>query len=322
MADLTVTLPAYFGLKGLKAKKERGYFVVVTPDGPVKIHKTSVGTAEIMRQFNLLKKLKHAGFPHTDYIIETPGGAPQLILGRDIFIMSRFIPGREIDFNEPADIKLALECLASFHKKSIGLGENKTQPLPLTEAYAKQSGLLSAAVKQVNKSPRMSDFDILLIKAAPKYAQFAGNAEAALAETNYLQLFTAAVNRGDICHNTLKEENFPIYNGTCHLINFSDVTVDIQLNDLAGFIRRYARRSNREIFASRLLEIYNQINPLPPQAEKIIYALLLYPWPFMKTITGYYSKKRVFTPAAVTSRMDEILAEQDEYNKYINSIFV
>jgi hypothetical protein len=84
-------------------------------------------------------------------------------------------------------------------------------------------------------------------------------------------------------------------------------------------LRRYTRKS-REAPISELLKIYGEISPLPPSAEKIIYASLIFPWLFLKIVSNFYSKKRNFIPAATTSRMTAIIDEQDAFNAYVNEL--
>jgi len=319
VGDLGYSLPGYFGLSG-RAVKERGYYVCNTGQGPVKIHKTSGEPREINARYELQKRLSAAGFSQTDFLMETPQGAPYLQLGRDVFIMTRHISGRELDLDNLNDVALALESLAKFHLAARDILTWGITAPSLTDAFSKQTSGLTQTMKQVGRRPRLSDFDVLLLKHAPAFAKAAEEASAALAETDYTALYTAALDGGHICHNALKEENLPIFQEACYILNLSEASRDLQLADLASFIRRYARRSNKELPIGRLLEIYNKFAPLPASAAAILFAQLSYPWPFMKLVSLYYSKKRNFTPVAIKSRMDEILTEQEIYDEYISNL--
>jgi hypothetical protein len=135
-----------------------------------------------------------------------------------------------------------------------------------------------------------------------------------LAATNYSELFQSAIEGNHICHNALKEENLPISDGRVFLLNWQEATIDCQLTDVAAFVRRYARRSGREIPVADLLNMYGDV------PRDIIYAMLLFPWPFVRAVHEYYAKKRAFTPVAFSSRMDEILTLQADYLEYIRSL--
>ena len=319
MGDLSASLPSYFGFSGVRAVKERGYYLINSANA--KIHKTSTGPREIIARFNLLKQLEDAGFPFTDGIIPAASGAPFVTLGRDTFVMTRHISGREPDMGSLQDITLVLESLAKFHMSARNFDAAEISlSVPLPEVFSKQISALNASVKQVNRRPRLSDFDVLMLKHADSFVAQATNASKILESTDYDVLHTEALNNNHICHNALKEETFSIVEKNCFLMRFEETTVDLQLVDLASVLRRYARKSSREIPIGQLLEIYDNILPLPNSAKKILYAQLSFPWPFLKIVSQYYSKKRNFIPIAITSRMTGILEEQEAYDGYISGL--
>ncbi|MCL1844147.1 MAG: hypothetical protein FWF79_10075 [Defluviitaleaceae bacterium] len=320
MGDLALSLPVYFGFKGQRAVKERGSFLLNAESGPVKIYKAAGGTREIAARYELFRRLAEAGFSDTDGLLPAASGAPYVMLGREIFIMSRHIPGREPDFDKFSDVKLLIEILARFHSAARGFVAEIPTALPLSDVFTKQISALSSAVKQVNRSKGLSDFDVLMLKHADSYALRATEALGVLQQTDYVSLHDTAVAENHICHNGLKEESLPILGESCYITRFDDAEINTQLNDLASLIRRYARKSYCEIPIDRFLEIYDKILPLPKTAPKIIYAMLSFPWPFMKLVSRFYSKKRNFTPAAITSRMADILAEQENYDEYLETI--
>jgi CotS family spore coat protein len=317
VGDLSASLPSYFGLKGVRAVKERGCYLVDN----AKIHKTSGSGREIVARYNLLKQLEQAGFPFTDGLIPAASGVPFVNLGREMFVMTRHVPGCEPDMEKLEDMTVILEGLARFHKAARGLNAldlEISQPLP--EVFAKQTAALSAAVKQVNRRPRFSDFDVLMLKHAEAYANRAASSAKVLAATDYTSLHADAVANKHICHNALKEETFSVFEQNCYITRFEEAAFDLQLNDLACVLRRYAVKSSREIPITQLVEIYDRILPLPASGKNILFALLSFPWAFMKVVSQFYSKKRNFIPAGITSRMTAVLDEQDVYDGYVSGL--
>jgi len=315
VGDLSTSLPAYFGLSGVRAVKERGVYLL----GSAKIHKSNCSPREIIASFNLLKKIEQAGFSYADVIIPATSGTPFVNLGRDIFVMTRNVCGREPDMSCFADVKMLIESLAGFHNAARNFKEPGIPCAPsLTEVFAKHISMLNAIVKQVNRRPRLSDFDVLVLKNADSYFARAENATKILESTDYILLYENAQKNNHICHTALKEETFTLTEKNCYISRFEDATIDLQLTDLASVLRRYAQKSLREIPINELLEIYNKISPL--SNYKIIYAMLLFPWPFLKIVSQYYSKKRNFIPAVITTRMTGILEAQDDYDKYLHPL--
>jgi len=310
MGDLATILPSQFGLSK-RAIREKGYFVCKN----FKIYKTSDTHEEIKARFILLEEIAEAGFPWTDRIILSTQGVPYVQLGRETYIMTKHIVGCEVDLFCNNNVILAVESLARFHNAARGVTKNISIASSQIESFNKQTAMAVQALKQINR--RMSDFDVMFIKHAPYYKDLAIKASETLENTGYLNLLEHSQVNNHICHNNLKEESLPILEKTCHIIRFSEASIDLQLTDLSGFIRRYALRGSRELSVNHILEIYNRISPLPMGAKEIINAQLLYPWTFMKIIAEYYSKKRNWTPVAITSRMTTILEEEPMYATYI-----
>lgn len=318
MSDITTILPAQFGFNGIRAVKERGYYLCKTLNGTAKIYKTSEPHRAIHLRHGLLTQLEKAGFPWTDSIALSVHGTPYVQLGRETYIMSRNIDGRDMDLNCPQDVILALESLAHFHIAARGFADTGPEPAPpLSDIFDKNHAFLTKTARQTGKISRLSDFDIMFIKSAPQYISHAQESARLLAQTGYAALYAAAAGQRHICHNALKEENLPISEGKCYITNFTEAAIDTQITDLASFLRRYARRSKREIPIGKLIEIYDRIHPLPASATEIIYAILVHPWQFVKIVRQYHNKKRGWTPIAIMSRMQTLLEEQENYDAYI-----
>ena len=318
MGDIAATLPTYYGLSN-RARKERGNYICKTGFGYGKIFRTNESAAAIYQRYDMLEHLASAGFDQTDRIFLSKQNTPYINLGRETYVMTRYITGQELDFDNIDHVTLALKSLANFHKhaRELKLDHPPAQAPPLFDAWKKQETQLEQALKQANRASRLSDFDVLVIKNASYYAELAAAAGKALKQTDYTKLQDQAIKKGCICHNTMKEENFPIMDGVCYITRITEPSLDLQLTDLANFIRRYARRSTREISITEHIKIYNSINTLPPTAEDIIRAQLIYPWQFIKVVKQYYNKKRGWTPIALMSRMKSVLEEQVTFAEYI-----
>lgn len=314
MGDLATSLPFYFGHTG-KAVKERGNFYL----NGLKIQRSYNSPHEIFERYKLLDRLAE-GFAYADVIKPAANGAPFVTLGRETYVMTRHIVGHEPNFGNFEETSLVLESVANFHKAARGFSDTPKKSPPLTELFEKQKSELDATIKKVHRCPRLSDFDVLLLKNADAYAARVDNAATILAKTDYAKLYANAIEEKHLCHNGLKEEAFIISENNCYISRFEETSVDLQLSDLALVLRRYARKSNREIPIRRLLEVYDKILPLPATADKILYAQLSFPWQFLKISAQYYSKKRNFIPAAITGRMAAILEEQKDYDVYIECL--
>lgn len=318
MGDFAANLPSHFGLVGVRAVKERGTYLISSRNA--KIHKSNKSPQEIHSIYNLLNSIKNK-FEFAENIIPATSGAPFVSLGRDIFVMTRHVLGNEPDICNFSDMLLLIKNLAGFHVAAKNWPNVKIpEAQPLGSVFTKQSTALNSAVKLINRRPRLSDMDVLLLKHADDYSERAKNAAKILEETDYAALYANAIENKHVCHNNLKEESFTISGENCYISSFDEIKFDLQLVDLASVLGRYARKSSREIPITEFLEAYNEISPLPPSAEKILYAYLSFPWSFLKIVSDFYSKKHNFIPASVTSKMTGVLDAQKDFDAYIGQL--
>jgi len=316
MGDLNTLLPTLFGLPGVRAFKERGYFLCKLKTGTLKIQKTNEHPQAIWARYRLLKAIEDAGFNFADKLYLSAQEAPFVLLGRETYIMLQHPVGAEPHLDSASDLKQAVETIALFHKVSreIPLHENfRLDAAPaLQETIATDIAFLNKTTRQIEKNSRLSDFDVLFVKNLDKYLNYINQA----AET----LGAPAPEHELICHGNLKEENICLAGGNCHLTNFANTHLGLQLADFAFFLRRVALRSQKTVPLSELIEKYNQTNPIPQEQEKQLTALLTYPWQFIKLTRQYYSKKRGFIPSAILDRINALLTQQESYDQYVNSL--
>lgn len=322
MGDFATTLLAQYGLVNIKAVKERGAYLCKAETGQKKIHKTYDNYSAIHARYALLEQLDASGFPYTDKITLSLQDMPFVQLGRETYIMSQYVPGREIDLNCLQDMTLAMQSLARLHKAARGV-----QGIPLVNAdafpvvFAKDADFLAKTSRQIGKNTRLSDFDVIFVKNVKEYTARTEKAAELLAQTDYHFIFDNAVAGGHICHNALKEETLTIHNDICHITGFNDAVVGAQIDDVANLMRRYVRRSNREIPIGKLLEAYDHVLPLPKTADAIVRAALMHPWQFIKLVRQYYSKKRGWAPAAIMDRIIRLLEEQGKCDEYMDNSY-
>lgn len=318
MGDIAAILPACFGLTGIRATKERGHFICKTGTGLTKIYKTTESHLSIKARFMLLEKIEAAGFPYIDKILTSTQNMPFVKLGQETFVMCQHVRSQDLDLNCPDHVKIAVQAIASFHKVAKGLGDTKTpEASPLTDVFSKNLTSLHKIKRQLSKNSRYSDFDMMFLKNIGDYQQYAEQSLDILEATHYLGFYQEAIDQQHICHQELEEENLLLNGNICYIKQFDRAGVGVQIADFAKFLYRYGRRSNRHIPLATLVDWYSSVLPISQEARQIILAYLTHPWQFMKVVDQHYSKKRGWTPIAMTTRMESLLQAQEAYNAFI-----
>jgi CotS family spore coat protein len=302
---------ACFGLKSQRLTKEKGSYFCNTEMGFIKLAKTNETVQAIGFSHAVKEHVALSGFERTDRYILTPEGLPYVQMGLERYIATQITQGRELDFTSQEDVLNAVSLIADFHVAAKGIKAEGTKTLPLFEEYRQGKDLLKQVIKQINRQKQRSDFDITLIKNAPVYEERINQALSLLTAVSYNPMYTLAIKENHVTHNAIKEEyiRFPNKNGgESFLYHFTQAKKNVQLYDVAVFIRRYTIKNRNHILPlPLLLETYNKNNPQPDGAEAVLRAMLLYPAFFMKIVEEYYTRKRNWIPGGLYKRLEEVL---------------
>ena len=317
MGEMISTILENFGLKSHRTCKERGAFICNTLVGDVKITKTNDNPDVIYFAHAVKEQAAMQGFLATDRYFTTVTGVPFVRMGFDTFTAVRFVGRRELDLSVCDDVKQAVKQLALLHKTLRNVNAKGAMAKNDQAQFMHGEEILSQGVKQAKRQKKRTDFDMLLLNNADKYISLIYNAQAQLSATSYENLFSQAINTGDVCHNILKEAFLIPAAGELYITHFTHAQKNLHIHDLATFIRRYALKSNRTLSKQTLLEIYQEHYPQPTEMREILDALLLYPAPFLKVLGQYFEKKRRFTPAGILQRMESVLDIQAGYEAYV-----
>ena len=310
MSGLHHSVTTAFGVSGII--REKGYYK--TMDGTRMIRKTKDGSDQVLARHQIIEHCVQAGYPWMDQHHLSQSGKPCVFAEGENYIMTDLIRYREADFSDPKEFIKIIESVAKWHSCARGVPLTTSlckgrPPTPLTEEFKAQGEALDAIRKRIRKQSKWSDFDVLFLKNYPGYREQIQRALKLLESTSYLKRCQKARQMGHICHGGLKEDCIRIQTDRVYITKLDQASIDYQLIDLCGLIRRREKRQ-KDLERSKILEAYDRILLLEPEEEVIIEAMLLYPLAFIKIVTEYYQKKRTWTPIAMINKMKDILSNE------------
>ena len=325
MDELNVQALLGFGVTARRVVKARAGYTCYADKGCFWVQKNFDTPSAIWFRHDVKEHAAAAGVPVADRFCLSVTGDPYVRLGGALYTMSVLCPYKDASFADSGQLMGAVSVAAAFHKaaRSITFTEkvemadfNPEAPSP--DLFLKNLQELHYMKKKVAAGKRLSDFDVLFIKHYDFYARQIETAAALLAESGFTALNAQAVAERAVCHGALKEENMPTDGETVYLSNFSKASPGHFLTDLAALIIRYAKRLPGAAVPLRdITARYAETFPLSIESRRALYPLLLYPDKFVRICRQYYSKKRTWTPIALTSRMEAALAGREGYYGYI-----
>lgn len=333
MGDLHAQVLAGFGLKAKKVVKERNGYVCNTQKGLVLIQKTNESCEHITFSHSVKECLQDADFSNIDRYWISMTNKPYVLLENETYVATAAPGFQEINFENNDDFLKALRETARMHALSdriyngfakqpdssaeINPAASFYRTLDLRGTFSKKLGELHSIKKRVGAKKRLSDFDVLFLKS---YSLYENQLQEALSLLGQESSFGGSARR--FCHNSLKEESLPVFNGKVHIVNFSHCGfMDTSLTDLSGMISRYIRKlPQTPVNIQDVLDDYLRINRLSPVEIRMLYPLLLYPEKFLKLCNYYYSKKRTWIPSAMIGRMEGLVLSREKALRYVEGL--
>ena len=330
MEDLNMQVLLEFGVKPRRVVKEKSYYICHTDKGIRVVRKSFDTACHIMFQHRVKEHLAQLDKPNkkiirTDSYYCSNTGEPYVNFEDNIYVMTDLFPYKESDFGRSDEIEKIIEATAIFHicarDAKLSDGHTHFAEDDLVGKYKRNITELSAIKKKIGIQKRMSDFDVLFLKNYQYYMNDLLTSIEILEKTNLQSYIQKARGLGQVCHNLLKEENVFYHNGHLYILGFSHAAIDYSLYDVCSVIQRHVKDMPKEpLSIHRLMELYHLTNPILAEEVEILYALLKYPYKFIKICNQYYSRKRTWTPSVLNNRIQHLIAGQKEYADFIDAL--
>ncbi|MBR2902668.1 MAG: CotS family spore coat protein [Clostridia bacterium] len=270
--------------------------------------------------------LYRQGFHGEERYIPTAEGTLLCEVDDNRFVLTEAIKGRDCDFDNMQDVKVAARALAEFHRASRGFipAESVTfrkDLYKLPDTYRKRLAGLSKMRKLAEKG--RDEFDKCYMKNVDYYIRQGNNALSVLESSAYNRLCAKAEREGQVSHNDFTHYNVRISDhGNGIIMNMENMGIDILEYDLVNFIRRKMRKCDWNIdVCGEMLAEYGRICPLTPEELKVTAAILEFPQKFWRTANAYYNSKRGWVEKSHLKKMEETLAERELHREFTDNFY-
>ena len=305
-----------FGIVAKKIRKEKSSFVLTTESGSLTVKKSLDSCAKVTFAHDIKEYLAANGFINTDRFRTALSGKPYVEYEGDIYVCTKAQALRETSFSDAKDVRRAVESIARMHRLSRGVvAAGKFRRENVLAQLRKDVADISGIKRKLGQSGSLSDFDVIFLKNYDFYIFQMRQTLAELESTRFEAYIQESLRQPQVIHNRLKEETLLVEGDQLHIVNFGAAEIGYSMFDLVSVISRYIRENPRgsQLSVYELLEAYDSQSPLRIEDIRITRALLHFPFRFVKLLRAYYSKKRTWTPSAIFSKMQGIIADRDSY---------
>lgn len=312
-----------FNIKIEILKANKGIYYLKTNKGERCLKKINYGPQKLLFVYGAKEHLINNGFTNVDKYFLNTEGEPYALVNEDLYTLSEWLEGRECDFHNIEEVKIAAKTLAKLHEASKGYDPPDNSKLK--SDLGRWPHLMEKRIKSLDKMRDMirkksvkSDFDMLYLKSMEFYKDIGKKALETLNSSEYENLCAKAEEEKSFCHHDYTYHNIILNGNDVHVIDFDYCKREVRTFDISNFMIKVLKRVDWNIdFAKEILAAYNSVSKLSDEEMKVLYAYLQFPQRYWRLANRYYYNEVNWGQDTFASKLQNIVNEQDKYLKFL-----
>ena len=302
-------------------KANKGIYYIKTNKGERCLKKINYGPQKLLFVYGAKEHLIKNGFDNVDRYFLNIDGEPYALVNEDLYTLSEWLEGRECDFHNIEEVKIAAQTLAKLHEASKGYDPPENSKLK--SDLGRCPSLMEKRIKsldKIRKKNRKSDFDLLYLKSMEFYKEIGKKALNTLNSSEYIKLCEIAEQEKSFCHHDYTYHNIILGNdNSVSVIDFDYCKREVRTFDISNFMIKVLKRNNWNIdFADAIIDSYNSISKLDECEYNVLYAYLQFPQRYWRLANRYYYNEVNWGQNTFDSKLESIINEKDEYLKFLD----
>lgn len=315
-----------FDIKIEVIKANKGIYYLKTNKGERCLKKINYGPQKLLFVCGAKDHLINNGFKGVDKYYLNIDGEPYALVNEDLYTLSEWLDGRECDFHNIEEVKIAARTLAKMHEASKGYDPPENSKLKSDlgrwpHLMAKRIKSLDKMRDMVRKKNNKNNFDLLYLKSMEFYKEIGKRALSTLENSNYIELCQVAENDKNFCHHDYTYHNIIIdKNEEVNIIDFDYCKREIRTFDISNFMTKVLKRVNWDMnFARAIIESYNEVAQLSEGEYNVLFAYLQFPQRYWRLANRYYYNEVNWGQNTFASKIEAIIKEQEQFLGFLES---
>ncbi|MDD6795501.1 MAG: CotS family spore coat protein [Clostridiaceae bacterium] len=312
-----------FDIKIEVLKANKGVYYLKTNKGERCLKKINYGPQKLLFVYGAKEHLIKNGFDKVDRYYLNIDGEPYALVNEDLYTLSEWLDGKECDFHNIEEVKVAAQTLASMHEASKGYDPPDNSKLK--SDLGRWPHLMTKRIKSLDKMRDMirkksikSDFDIAYLQSMEFYKEIGKQAYATLEKSKYYDLCAIAEKEKSFCHHDYTYHNIILSKDDVYVIDFDYCKREVKTFDISNFMIKVLKRVDWDInFAKAIIESYTSISKLSNDDMEVLYAFLQFPQRYWRLANRYYYNEVNWGQGTFASKLQGIVSEQEKFLKFL-----
>lgn len=315
-----------FDMKIEVIKANKGIYYLKSNKGERCLKKINYGPQKLLFVCGAKDHLINNGFKGVDKYYLNINGEPYALVNEDLYTLSEWLDGRECDFHNIEEVKIAARTLAQMHEASKGYDPPENSKLKSDlgrwpHLMAKRIKSFDKMRDMVRKKNNKNSFDLVYLKSMEFYKEIGKKALKILEESNYLELCQIAENDKNFCHHDYTYHNIIIdKDENVNIIDFDYCKREVRTFDISNFMTKVLKRVNWDMnFAKAIIDSYNEVSELREDEYKVLFAYIQFPQRYWRLANRYYYNEVNWGQNTFASKIEAIIKEQEQFLLFLES---
>lgn len=301
----------------------RAVHVVQTDRGTMILKECSRDPDKILYSHGLKEHLYNNGFENIDRYELSIYDLPFVIRQNRVFVMEKYINGRECSFTNPYDREKIVKALADMHNRGEGYvpgtGAARRNNLGRWDrAYLKKINDLSYFKQLAAHKRKKSRFDKDFLSDVDFFIEMGWKGYDTLRRSDYHEICRQGEEEKVICHHDYTYHNIIIDDcGRVSVIDFDYSCHELPVYDLSALIMKVLKRFNYDIdIAIDMINHYCRVAPLEDGQLALMLSLFEFPQRFWRISERYYSGKDHWSESIFLKKYNDIIVMKEFIKDY------
>lgn len=314
-----------FDIKIETIKANKGIYYLKTNKGERCLKRINYGPQKLLFVYGAKEHLIKNGFDKIDGYYLNIDGEPYALVNEDLYTLSKWLEGRECNFHNIEEVKMAAKTLAKMHEASKGYDPPENSKLK--SDLGRWTHLMKKRIKSLDKMRDMtrkknnkSEFDLIYLKSMEFYKNIGREALTALEESSYYELCAVAEMEKSFCHHDFTYHNIIINeDNDVYVIDFDFCKREVRAFDISNFMIKVLKRVDWDMrFAEAIIDSYSEVSKIKEEEYKVLYAYLKFPQRYWRLANRYYYNEVNWGQNAFASKLQGIIDEREKYMSFLS----
>lgn len=327
--DLETLLHERYGLTITGHEEIRKIMKLKTNRGTMALKKVKASYERFLFIYEAMEHGRKMGFSNIPEVIKTIDGDGGIQQADGIYMLIRWIDGREADYENDKDLNDTTVALAKFHKAAKDFEPSSdTDPQLLWGKWIENFNSRSKEILLFRDMALAKDqktaFDHKIIHYSDYFHDWAVRSMNHLENSGYHHVSELGRRMKTFCHHDIANHNVLLTeNNEVYFIDFDYCIMDIPTHDLSSLLIRNVRYGHWDLGrAYGIINTYNGIKPIMAEEISIIKGFMFFPQEFWQAGLQYYREKQPWDQEVFNRRLDRVLDDIPKREGFMKRFFL